>query len=201
MVELGGYIGYSTLLFASHLRDISSSGETCLGKPQYFCLEMSPLFAAIIMAFVDLAGLSDIVTVVIGSSSTSLKRLHGEGVLKKIDLLFLDHFKPAYVSDLKLCESLGMIVSGSVLAADNVVKPGNPPYLKYVRMNVEEKKEAEKKALEEMVNDGIKLIDGGVGPMGDPTLKYESRMVESFEPTGIPVRDSPFCICYFFIVS
>lgn len=192
MVELGGYIGYSTLLFASHLRDVYSNDETRTEKPRYFCLEMNPLFAAIIMAFVDLAGLSEIVTVVIGPSSASLKRLHMEGILRRIDLLFLDHFKPAYVGDLKLCESLGMIVSGSVLAADNMIKPGNPPYLKYVRMSVEEKKRAEKKALEEMMKEGIKLFDGVVESMGDSCLKYESKMVESFEPTSIKVWVSFF---------
>lgn len=134
------------------------------------------------MALVDLAGLTEVVTVVIGASDVSLGRLHAEGVLAKIDLLFLDHYKPAYVRDLKLCESLGLIAAGSVLVADNVVKPGNPPYLEYVRASVEEKK-AKKEALEKEV----KLDDCA---MGDPLLRYESRMVESFEPTGIPVCSS-----------
>lgn len=166
MVELGGYVGYSTLLFASHLRSTS----------RYFCLELDPLFGAIIMALVDLAGLAGVVTVVIGPSDVSLRRLHAEGVLATVDILFLDHFKPAYVRDLRLCESLGMVVDGSVLAADNVVKPGNPPYLQYVRASVEEKKALRKKEEGE-----------GDPPMGDPLLRYESQMVESFEPTGIPV--------------
>lgn len=179
MVELGGYVGYSTILFASHLRATSAA-------PRYFCLELNPLFGAIIMALVSLAGLSEVVTVVIGPSAVSLRRLHAEGVLRKIDLLFLDHFKPAYVGDLKLCESLGMVAAGCVLAADNVVKPGNPPYLEYVRASVEEKKEAGKRALELGVDD----------PMGDPMLRYESRMVGSFEPTGIPVCILPFLFLY-----
>lgn len=174
MVELGGYVGYSTLLFASHLRSPS----------RYFCLELNPLFGALIMALVDLAGLAGVVTVIIGPSDMSLRRLHAEGVLTKIDVLFLDHFKPAYVRDLKLCESLGMVVAGSVLVADNVVKPGNPPYLKYVRASVEEKK---KEALQD---------EAGDVPIGDPLLRYESRMVESFEPTGIPV-----CILSSLLVS
>lgn len=170
MVELGGYVGYSTLLFASQLRSTS----------RYFCLELNPLFGAVIMALVDLAGLAGVVTVVIGPSDVSLRRLHAEGVLATIDILFLDHFKPAYVRDLKLCESLGMVVEGSVLAADNVVKPGNPPYLQYVRASVEEKKALRKEEEEKEKGEGDP-------PMGDPLLRYESRMVESFEPTGIPV--------------
>ncbi|KAH8148057.1 uncharacterized protein LAJ45_07821 [Morchella importuna] len=184
MVELGGYVGYSTLLFASHLRKTwIDSGVSY--EPQYYCLEMNPLFGAIIMALVDLAGLSDTVKVVIGPSSSSLKRLHSEGAIDNIGLLFLDHFKPAYISDLKLCESLEFVVPGTVLAADNVIKPGNPPYLRYVRMSAEKKTIEEKKALESMVKEGIKLVNGGVEPRGNPSLIYESRTVESYEPTGI----------------
>lgn len=171
MVELGGYVGYSTILFASHLRAVSTA------PPRYFCLELNPVFGAMIMALVDLAGLTEVVTVAIGPSDVSLKRLHAEGVLAKIDMLFLDHYKPAYVCDLKLCESLGLVAAGSVLVADNVIKPGNPPYLEYVRASVEEKK-VKKEAL------GVGLGDEA---MGDPLLRYKSRMVESFEPTGIPV--------------
>ncbi|MGG6496026.1 UNVERIFIED_CONTAM: hypothetical protein NY603_24215, partial [Bacteroidetes bacterium 56_B9] len=58
-----------------------------------------------------------------------------------IDLMFLDHYKPAYTTDLKLCEELKLVTPGSVLAADNVIKPGNPPYLEYVRSSVKEKRE------------------------------------------------------------
>jgi catechol O-methyltransferase len=39
-------------------------------------------------------------------------------------MMFLDHYKPAYTTDLKLCEELGLIHKGTVLAADNVIKPG-----------------------------------------------------------------------------
>ena len=93
----------------------------------------------------SLAGLSDIIKVEIGSSDASIKRLHDSGALKHIDLMFLDHYKPAYKTDLKLCEELKLVTPGSVLAADNVIKPGNPPYLEYVRSSVAEKREAIKK--------------------------------------------------------
>jgi len=70
------------------------------------------------MSLVDLAGLSDVVKVVVGTSDASLERLHSTGQLQHIDLLFLDHYKPAYVTNLKLCEELNLITPGSVLAAD-----------------------------------------------------------------------------------
>ncbi|KAI1779823.1 S-adenosyl-L-methionine-dependent methyltransferase [Hypoxylon cercidicola] len=165
MVELGGYVGYSAIAFGAALRDA--------GGKRYYSLEMNPEFAAVISMLVDLAGLSDIVKVVVGPSSSSLERLFGEGAVKHIDLLFLDHYKPAYTTDLKLCEELGLVSVGSVYAADNVVKPGNPPYLEYVRSTVEEKKKR--------LSDGNKS-----GSRGNPNLIYESYFVEGWEPSGVP---------------
>ena len=171
------------------------------GGKRYFSLERNPEFAAVIVSLVDLAGLSDIVKVVVGSSADSIKRLHAEKALEHIDLMFLDHYKPAYTTDLKLCEHLKLVTPGSVLAADNVIKPGNPPYLEYVRSSVAKKREQyraaningvdtagfgdrwknqyQKREGEEKLSTEVK---------GNPNLVYESRLVHSFEPTGVPVR-------------
>lgn len=111
MVELGGYVGYSAIAFGAAFREA--------GGKKYYSLEYSPEFGAVVASLVDLAGLRDTVQVVIGASSSSLRRLHADGTLKKIDLLFLDHMKPLYTVDLKLCEELGLVGPGSVLAADN----------------------------------------------------------------------------------
>jgi catechol O-methyltransferase len=153
----------------------------------------------VITLLADLAGLSDIVRVVVGPSAASLSRLHTSGTLPHIDLLFLDHYKPAYLPDLKLCERLGLVTPGSVLAADNVIKPGNPPYLAYVRSSVEEKRAAAAKAggqngggsFSERVakqyekREGEEKLDED--EVGNPDLRYQSELVNSFEPTGIPV--------------
>ena len=160
MVELGGYVGYSALLFGNALRKA--------GGKRYHSLEKNPVFGAIVASLVDLAGLSDIVKVHVGASDASLKRLHSNGVLNRIDLLFLDHYKPAYVTDLQLCEKLRLIGPGSVLAADNVVSPGNPPYLEYVRSSTKEKA-------------------ASIGGKGNPKLVYDSQLHQSWEPTGDPV--------------
>jgi catechol O-methyltransferase len=111
MVELGGYVGYSAVAFGAAFREA--------GGEQYYSLEYNPEFGAIISSLVDLAGLHDFVRVEIGQASASLRRLHEEGRLNKIDLMFLDHVKPMYTPDLKLCEELGLVRVGSVLAADN----------------------------------------------------------------------------------
>lgn len=167
MVELGGYVGYSAIYFGEALR--------AAGGKRFWSVEMNPEFAAVIVLLVDLAGLSDIVQVVVGASGDSLKRLHEEKQLLKIDFLFLDHIKPAYTPDLKLCEELGLVRQGAVLAADNVIKPGNPPYLEYVRSST-----TEKRARFDRETDSKE-------PKGNPRLIYESGMINSYEPTGIPV--------------
>ncbi|KAI1354434.1 putative O-methyltransferase [Xylaria sp. FL0043] len=164
MVELGGYVGYSAIAFAAALRE---GGGTV-----YYTLEKNPEFCKIIANLVDLAGLGDMVRVIVGSSSDSLRRLHADGNLTQIDLLFLDHYKPLYTDDLKVCEELGMIKVGTVLAADNVIKPGNPPYLEYVRSSIGKKK-----------RDFAVVTDSR--PRGNPDLLYESRLVEGWEPSGV----------------
>ena len=196
MVELGGYVGYSALRFGAAVRKA--------GGHRYFSLERNPEFAAVIMSLVDLAGLSDVVKVVVGASGDSIKRLHAEGQLRRIDLMFLDHYKPAYTSDLKLCEHLRLVTPGMVLAADNVIKPGNPPYLEYVRSSVKQKQAAYANGHSNNHSNGIK--NSGINERwqnqykeregeeklndevrGNPNLVYESKLVHSFEPTGVPV--------------
>jgi len=190
MVELGGYVGYSAVLFGDAFRKA--------GGKQYFSLERNPEFGAVISSLVDLAGLSDIVKVIIGPSDSSLRRLHREKLLSKIDLMFLDHYKPAYLYDTKLSEELGLIQLGTVLAADNVIKPGNPPYLEYVRASVEDKKAAlrdktrakpdlefdDKYSKMYEKREGKEKFDEDV--KGVPTMVYQSELIKSFEPTGVP---------------
>ncbi|MCJ1306868.1 hypothetical protein MMC25_000512 [Agyrium rufum] len=191
MVELGGYVGYSALLFGAAMR--KAGGE------RYYSLERNPEFAAVILALVQLAGLDDVVRVIVGPSDASIKRLYDADVLKRIDLMFLDHYKPAYTTDLKLCEYLGLIQPGTVLAADNVIKPGNPPYLEYVRSSVEEKRKAFAKGASNGVKDsgiderwqnqykkreGEEKLSSDV--KGNPNLVYDSQLVNSYEPTGVP---------------
>lgn len=201
MVELGGYVGYSAILFGDRVRTA--------GGQRYYSLERSPEFAAVIMSLVDLAGLSDVVKVIVGPSDESLSRLYGEDTIQHIDLMFLDHWKPAYTSDLKLCEHLGLVGPGSVLAADNVIKPGNPPYLEYVRASVQQKREKHKSHQSNGAHEaafgtrwknqyqsreGVEKTSSET--KGNPNLIYRSNLVKSFEPTGVPVSlISPFWRC------
>ncbi|RAQ48840.1 O-methyltransferase [Aspergillus flavus] len=119
MIELGCYMGYSAILSGDAVRRN--------GSERYLSLELNPEWAAIANMLIELAGLRDFVRVIVGRSDVSLDKLYRSGEVSKIKLMFLDHYKPAYLTNLKLCEHHGMIVSGSALAADNVLYPGNPP--------------------------------------------------------------------------
>ncbi|KAL2010343.1 hypothetical protein VTN00DRAFT_6150 [Thermoascus crustaceus] len=101
MVELGGYVGYSAILFGDCLRRA--------GGKRYLSLERNPEFAAIANVMAELAGLRDFVRIIVARSDLSLQKL--------------------YTTDLKLCEHYGMVSPGTVLVGDNVIFPGNPQYL------------------------------------------------------------------------
>ena len=59
-----------------------------------------------------------------------------------------------------------------------VVKPGNPLYLEYVRSTVEQKRRRYDECQ-------------GSEPRGNPNLVYESKFVEGWEPSGVPVSLLP----------
>ncbi|CAI7626341.1 unnamed protein product [Penicillium glandicola] len=179
MIELGCYVGYSAILFGDAVR--RNGGE------RYLSLELNPEFAAIANMLIELAGLRDFVRIIVGRSDVSLHRLITSGDVKKVELLFIDHYKPAYTTDLKLCEHLGVIVPGSVLAADNVLHPGNPPYLEYVRSTVEQKREVAKAGPSRAYNTtGMeeRTVQSFVGKddvptfdfVGNPNLVYQSEL-------------------------
>jgi len=120
-------------------------------------------------------------------SDLSLHNLYTSGEVRYIELMFINHYKPAYKTDLKLCEHLGMISQGSVLAADNVLFPSNPPYLEYVRSTVEEKRKAAKGASGKKFNtEGFsertlsKYLGNDSAPafdvVGNPNLVYKSEL-------------------------
>ncbi|KAJ6145579.1 S-adenosyl-L-methionine-dependent methyltransferase [Penicillium chermesinum] len=129
LVELGGYVGYSAILFGDAARQAGTEGV------KLWSIEYDPLIASIAMNLIDLAGLSDIVKVVVGSATDTIRRLKVNGDLQKIDFWFLDHDEDLYVQEFKLCEELDFFPAGALVVADNVVRPGAPQYREYVRQH------------------------------------------------------------------
>ncbi|KAI1623508.1 S-adenosyl-L-methionine-dependent methyltransferase [Exophiala viscosa] len=129
LVELGTYIGNSAIGWGEMLRSLNPTKAGC----RVFTCELDPTFASIARDLIDLAGLSDIVTVLEGAAAAdSLRSLKTEGVVDKADVLFFDHWQEAYLPDLKLCEELQLLRKGSLVLADNTAIPGTPDYNAYL---------------------------------------------------------------------
>ncbi|KAG6955029.1 hypothetical protein JG688_00012072 [Phytophthora aleatoria] len=122
MSELGAYTGYSTVRFASLQREVAGK------ESHYYSFEYSPVFAARVREMVEIAGLTNQVTVYVGAFSEQYEVLRG----KAVDLYFIDHEKTVYLTDLKLIIGSETLTPGSIIAADNVVRPGAPDYLEFI---------------------------------------------------------------------
>jgi catechol O-methyltransferase len=134
MIELGGYVGYSAILFGDAIRKN--------GGKQYLSIEKNPEMAAVASQLVDLAGLRDIVQILVGSSNEVLKELISEKKeIDMVELIFVDHWQDLYLPDLWLLEGLDVLCpDSSLVLADNVIMPGAPEYLRWVQATSEEKK-------------------------------------------------------------
>ncbi|OJJ95660.1 hypothetical protein ASPACDRAFT_47550 [Aspergillus aculeatus ATCC 16872] len=150
VVELGGYVGYSAILFGSILKEIwtqdhpdnadleTGEEENRKAQPRLFSIEIDPLVASVALNLVSLAGLQDLVEVVVGASAHNLRRLHEQGTLgdQGVDLLFMDHDEALYAADVQVAEELGLLkTDGALVIADNVLRPGAPAYRDYMRQN------------------------------------------------------------------
>ncbi|KAJ3217973.1 hypothetical protein HK099_005283 [Clydaea vesicula] len=127
MVELGGYVGYSAIRFGIALSSINPDAK-------YFSFELNPEYVSIMKELIELSGLKNI-TVVTGAFASNFQKLKTDFGVDTVDFFFLDHWKDAYLSDIKLIEKEGLLHDDSVVVADNVIYPGAPEYLEYVRGN------------------------------------------------------------------
>ncbi|KAK7434567.1 hypothetical protein CaCOL14_011155 [Colletotrichum acutatum] len=137
MIEFGSFVGNSTVAWGAMMKEFYPDHNSGI---RIYSFELDPELAEIARDVVKLAGMSDIVTVVDGPGAESLKNLVNNGDLKteSVDAVFFDHWEDIYLTDLKLCEELGVLHKGSVVLADNTDIPGAPKYLEYVRGNMDE---------------------------------------------------------------
>ena len=128
LLELGGYCGYSALRTARVMPD----------DAHLVSVEFLADNAEIARGILEHAGVSDRVTVVVGSigdggrTADALEAEHGFGP-GALDFLFLDHDKDAYLPDLETIVGRGWLRPGAVVVADNVRLPGAPGYRRYMR--------------------------------------------------------------------
>lgn len=126
IVELGCYIGYSTIRMAK------VSSNDC----HIYTVEWSPLNAGVARQFFELAGVADKITVVegsIGDGGKTVQALKSQyGLTEKVDFVFIDHSKDMYLPDLKTLMQEKLIHKGSVVVGDNILFPGVPDYKKFM---------------------------------------------------------------------
>lgn len=126
-LELGTYCGYSALRIARAAPDA-----------RVVTVELSPDNAEVARRIWTHAGVADRITCVVGTigdGGTTLDTLandQGFGT-GSVDLLFIDHEKSVYLSDLQSILSRGWLHRGTIVVADNVRIPGAPKYRAYMR--------------------------------------------------------------------
>jgi len=122
-LEVGTLFGYSAIRTA---RELAPGGRLV-------CIEANPAHAAVARTLLDLAGVGDRVEVLTGLSSDLAPR--AAELLGGADWVFLDHAKECYAPDTRALEALGVLRTGSLLVADNVIYPGAPGFLELVQGN------------------------------------------------------------------
>lgn len=120
-VEIGSYCGYSAVRIAKNLT----------GNDKLVCIESHPECVKWTKRMVELANMTSFVEVLGGALIDVLDML--KSVSSRAHLLFIDHDKLFYLSDLKLMESSGLLKSGSVVIADNILMFPMEDYLNHVR--------------------------------------------------------------------
>ena len=125
-IELGGYLAYSALLAADVMREYAADAHV-------WSVEMDKTCADCMAESVSLAGLEKSITIVNESSTDAIAKMQAQGAFKNVDMLFLDHDEARYLTDFNIYLEKGVIGTGSLVAADNVIRPGAPDYLAHVR--------------------------------------------------------------------
>ena len=97
---------------------------------QLTSIESSPRNAEMTRRVVAHAGLSSVVNVKLGTAAETIPTLEGP-----IDLVFIDHWKDDYLTDLRRLEERGLLRPGARIIADNVgiFSSTLNEYLTYVR--------------------------------------------------------------------
>jgi len=129
VLELGTYCGYSALRIA-----------VAAPSAKIVSIEFNASNAEIARRILGHAGVGDRVTIVVGTLGDGgrtidlLRREHGFGP-GSVDLVFIDHDKRVYLSDLKLILDQGWLRRGALIVADNIKFPGAPEYRAYMAEN------------------------------------------------------------------
>ena len=114
VMELGTYCGYTAVRVGRLLKP----GSTLVS------IEIEPLFAAIATKVVEYAGLSDTITVRIGSVMDQLGPVQDKVGKRPLDALLLDHDMSSFLPDLRYLEEHKAIGKNTAVLCDWNMYPG-----------------------------------------------------------------------------
>jgi catechol O-methyltransferase len=126
-LELGTYCGYGSLR-------IARAAPTA----KVYSVELSAANAEVARRIWAHAGVDEQVTCVVGTigdGGATLDALANEHSFADatLDLLFIDHDKAAYLTDLQSILDRGWLHPGSIVIADNILIPGSPKYREFMK--------------------------------------------------------------------
>lgn len=135
ILEVGTYIGYSAIRISSQLKQNNlqnNDNNDNTTKSRFISLDISSTHLNYAKETVEYAGLSDYVTFLEGTVTTTLKSFVEKENIDGFDFVFLDHHKKFYLSDLKYLLSENLLKPGAIIVADNVLLPGSPDYWYFI---------------------------------------------------------------------
>ncbi|CAF0723589.1 unnamed protein product [Adineta steineri] len=125
VLELGTFLGYSSLRMASQLPE----------NTLIVTIELNSDSAATARRIHEHAGVANRIQIVVDQTNRAIPRLSKQFNVDSFDFIFIDHHKEAYLNDFKLLENVGLIKCGTMIVADNILFPGAPDYVNYIRNN------------------------------------------------------------------
>ncbi|CAF1468861.1 unnamed protein product [Adineta steineri] len=125
VLELGTFLGYSSLRMASQLPE----------NTLIVTIELNSDSAATARRIHEHAGVANRIQIVVDQTNRAIPRLSKQFNVDSFDFIFIDHHKEAYLNDFKLLENVGLIKYGTMIVADNILFPGAPDYVNYIRNN------------------------------------------------------------------
>ena len=123
VVEFGLFMGYSAIRIAR---------EASVKK--LYSLDIDEGRAEKARRIIAHAGLADKIEARVGpKGAEGLIADLAKDLGKPADLIFIDHVKHRYHLDLQIAEQAGLVGPGTTVVADNIIYPGAPDYMDYVR--------------------------------------------------------------------
>ena len=98
-------------------------------------IDVDPASVATARRIYEHAGVANRIQIIVNPTYLSIPHLSKKFHIDSFDFIFIDHDKEDYLGDLKLLEDVGLIKPGTMIVADNIIFPGAPDYVNYIRNN------------------------------------------------------------------